>query len=102
MSVTAKQVRQTLNLVKGDMSCHGREALENALESEQGFLLLPQSAISKTLALRAKDDIPTVILSLDDWKKLTGSEDNLPPFPIGTNTNFSQMLIVYPDRTAAV
>ena len=103
MSVTAKQLRETFQIIKDEMSPKGKEALEKALESEEGFFLLPQSSISETLrTLHLKHDIPTVILSLDDWKKLTGSEDNLPPFPIGANTNFSQMLVVYPDSTTAV
>lgn len=102
MSVTAKQVRQTFQMVKDEMSSHGKKALEKALDSEKGFILLPQSPISETLrTLNVKDDIPTVILSLNDWKKVTGRQDNLPPFPIGASTNFSQMLIVYPDSTTA-
>jgi hypothetical protein len=96
MSVTAKQLRDTFQIVKDEMSSHGKEALEKALELEEGFILLPKSGMSETSRmLNSEVDIPTVILSLNDWKKLTGSDDNLPPFPIGPDTNFSPMLMVY-------
>lgn len=99
MSTTAMQLKQTFQIVKDEMSNHAIKALEKALESKEGFILLPQSGMAETTKKElTKGDILTVILSPGDWQKLTGCQENVPPFPIPEGTNFAQMLIVYPDE----
>jgi hypothetical protein len=97
MSTTTTKVRQMFQSVKDTMSSDGKQKLNTALESNDGFIILTE--LSSPQAIREMSStVRTVVLSADDLKVLIGIRtDDKSPFGLFSEPGWSPMLIVNAD-----